>query len=150
LHYLELLLAQRETDRVNAEIAMLRAMGVVADAKFLEVQARAHLAEDQQGKAAALLDRAAAAAKREGDRLTEGTVLGNLVMLRHKLGRLDRDQASRKLAELMSEFPDNDAIAVNFAEIARTRSEASVLRRTAGQRHYGNSSRLLPAPARGA
>jgi len=128
LHYLELLLAQGATNRLNAEIASLKKAGVIDDARFLVFQVRALLAIGEKAKAITLLDRAVAAAKREGDRLTEGTAAGNLVLLRYESGRLSRDQASQRLTALMGEFFGNDAIAVNFAEIARSKSEAASLR----------------------
>ena len=41
---------------------------------------------------------------------------------------LSHEQASQRLTALMGEFSGNDAIAVNFAEIARSKSEAASLR----------------------
>lgn len=128
LQYLRLLLAGKDVDRLSREIASLQARKGFSGAKFLEIQARTRILKGDKDKAVRLLARAADEAKREGDQLTEGTVRGNLVRLRYCLKRLTRDQASEQLIRLMSEFPDNETVAVNFAAIARTRREASALR----------------------
>lgn len=44
------------------------------------------------------------------------------------MGRIARDEAAQQLAALMAEFPDNEAVVVNFASMARKRHEASTLR----------------------
>ena len=128
LHYMELLLAQGEIDRLAAEIAVLKSMNVVPDAHFLVVQARVFIAKGEKPKAVSVFEKAAKEAKREGDDLTTGMILGNLVLLRYELERLNREQASKQLEALMGEFPDSDALAVNFAQIASTSGQAFTLR----------------------
>jgi tetratricopeptide (TPR) repeat protein len=41
---------------------------------------------------------------------------------------LTRDETCQQLAVLVSDYPDNDAVVVNFAALARWRREASILR----------------------
>lgn len=129
LHYLELLLAQGEVGRFDAEISLLKSMSVVPDARFLTVQARANLVQGKTAKAVGLLERAATEARSEGNQLIEGEVLGNLVIIRHEMGRLTRREATERLAALMAEFPDHEVVSVNFARVARTASESATLRR---------------------
>ncbi len=127
--YLELLLAHKDVERLTREIAMLRKRKVVPDAKFLEIQARTLILKDDVSRAIPLLSSAAEEAKREGDQATEGRVVANLVRFKHVLGRISREQATQQLRELLSQFPDNDVVAVNFAELAWMRHEAAPLRK---------------------
>jgi tetratricopeptide (TPR) repeat protein len=129
LLYLELLLADRDIDRLTREIAALHARKVVPDAKFLEVQARTVLLRDEKAKAITLLTAAVEQAKREGDQATEGTTRADVVRLKHVLGRISHEQASQELVSLLSQFPDNDTVVVNFAEVALRRHEAPMLRK---------------------
>lgn len=147
VHYLQLLLASKDVDGLTREIASLRARKVVPDAKLLEIQARTRILKGEKAKAVTLLARAAEEAKREGDQLTEGKTRGNLVMLRYGLRRLDRDQASEQLIRLMSEFPDNEAVAVNFAAIARTRREATALRNALTRLENNTTAASLSRPS---
>ena len=131
--YLELLLAHKDVNRLTHEIATLRKRKVVADAKFLEIQARTLILKDDVSRAIPLLRKAAEEAKREGDKATEGRVLANLVRFNRVLGRISREQASQELRELLSQFPDNDVVAVNYAELAWMRHEAAPLRKVLPQ-----------------
>ncbi|MGV0809547.1 tetratricopeptide repeat protein [Mycolicibacterium setense] len=128
LLYLDLLLAVGDADRAAHEIASLKSRKVVADARFLETQGRTLLLKNQTSKAISLLMSASEAAKREGDRVTEGRVLANLVRLKYTTGRFDFDKASQELATLVSQFPGNDAVVVAFAEVAHKRQDARQLR----------------------
>ncbi len=133
LLYLEMLLAQKDIGRLTHEIALLRERMVVADAKFLEIQARTLIIKDDVSRAIPVLRKAVEEAKREGDQATEGRVLANLVRFNRALGRINREQASQQLRELLSKFPDNDVVAVNYAELAWKRDEAALLRKVLPQ-----------------
>ena len=125
LLYLELLLEDKNLALLTREIAALRARKVVPDAKFLEIQARVFILGGEVARAVPLLTAAAEQAKVEGDRPTEGRVLANLVRFKNVLGRITRLQASQQLAAMTLQFPDNDVVAVNFAEVAWRRHEAA-------------------------
>ncbi len=127
LHYMDVLLAQGDINGVTSEITFLKSMGVV-DSKVLVIQARTRVLRGEKARALTLLEEAASIANTEGDRLTEGTALGNLALLRYELDRWERRRAVQRLADLMAEFPDNEAIAINFAQIARSGKDAPVLR----------------------
>lgn len=136
LLYLDFLLDQQDTKKLSKEIGLLKSRKVVPDAKFLEIQACALLLlrRDQPNPTAIrLLSEAAEAAKSEGDQLTEARTRANLVRIKYALNRLDREQASRQLVDLMAKFPRNDAVAVNLAAVARTPDEASELRKFLSQ-----------------
>jgi tetratricopeptide (TPR) repeat protein len=126
--YLELLLASKDLDGLTREIAALRSRKVVPDAKFLEIQARIAILKEDEPRAVKLLTAAIEAAEREGDVRTEGTTRSNLVRRLYAIGRLGRDQATQQMAALVPQFPDNDAVAVNYAEIAQRSHAAPVLR----------------------
>jgi tetratricopeptide (TPR) repeat protein len=126
--YLELLLASKDVDRLAAEIATLNAMRFVPDAKFLEIQARTLVLKGEVNRAIPLLEKAAREAKREQDRFTEGTTRTNLIRFKYGLDRIDHDEALRQSIGLVSEFPDNAAVALTFAQIAYTGREAPILR----------------------
>lgn len=128
LLYLQMLLAEKEVALLTREIASLRDLRVVADAEFLEIQARTLILRGEIARAIPLLSNAADEARREGDELTEGRTRANLVRFKYRLGKLSRDRASQQLEKLLAKYPENDAVAVNFAEIAQTRRDASPLR----------------------
>ncbi len=127
LHYLELLLAQRHFAQLRGEIAHLAAQGVVPGAKFLSLQARMHAEMGDFTRSGALFRQAASAANREGDLAEEGASLANLTSIRCRLGRLSREQAIATLSDLLTRYPGNDAIAINYAQLSRMASEATVL-----------------------
>lgn len=129
MHYMELLLAQGETDKLASELRHLRAQGVVPDAQFLVLEGRLLLATGAQRKAVTVLERALEQARKEHDRTEEGAIASNLVALRYELGRIDRSRMAQELERLLDEFPDNDAVAVNFVRVADHRSHAGKLRR---------------------
>ncbi len=129
LFYLDLLLNLEDVDRLKQEIALLEKRKVVPDAKFLEVQARSLLLQSEWTKAITKLGFSAEAAENEGDKRTEGRVRSNLVRLKHLRERLSRAQAVKELASLTTQFPGNDAVVVNFAEVAHRRRDASLLRK---------------------
>lgn len=128
LHYMELLLAQRDFAQLSGEIAHLGAQGVVPGAKFLSLQARMCAELGDESKSAAFFQKAAAAARNEGDLTEEGASLANLTSMRYRLGRLSREQTIAALAKLLTQYPGNDAIAINYAQLSRMASEAAPLR----------------------
>lgn len=129
LFYLEMLLVAEDVERLADEIALLNARKVIPDAKFLEVQARTCLLKGEWVKAISKLVSAGEEAGNEGDRETEGRIRSNLVRIKYVNQRLSRIQASEELAALVVQFPGNDVVAVNFAEVASKRREASLLRK---------------------
>ncbi|BBX06606.1 tetratricopeptide repeat protein [Mycolicibacterium aichiense] len=130
LFYLDLLLDSSDVDRLKHEISLLEDRKVVPDARFLEIQGRALLLRGEWTKAITKLASAGDEAEREGDEATEGRVRSNLVRIKHMHGRLNHAQAAEQLEALVLRFPGNDIVAVNFAEVAGRRRDASVLRRT--------------------
>lgn len=140
LLYLDLLLDACDVDKADQEIANLKSRKVVADARFLEAQGRTLLLKKNLSRALTLLTSASEAAQREGDQETEGRVRSNLVRLKYRSGRLNYDAASRELAALVSQFPGNDAVVVNFAEVVNRRHDAPLLRSAALQIEGGASA----------
>ncbi|WP_370107526.1 tetratricopeptide repeat protein [Nocardioides sp.] len=128
LHYLELLLAQEELGRFNEEIERLEVSGIIPDGSFLTLQARARLTSGDLTKAASLLQDAMRTARRDGDRVVEAEAASNLAVLRFKSGKITRDEASSRLAELVKDFSDNDAVVMNYAEMANSQKDAAILR----------------------
>jgi tetratricopeptide (TPR) repeat protein len=133
LLYLDLLLAAGNSDKATQEIMQLKSRKVVPDARFLEAQARTFILKDDMSKAIALLASAGEAAKQEGDETTEGRVRSNLVRFKYLDGRLKYDKASQELAALVTQFPSNDTVVVNYAEVANRRHEAPLLRSALSQ-----------------
>jgi tetratricopeptide (TPR) repeat protein len=128
LHFMELLLAQEELDRLAGEIRSLRAAGIVPDAEFLVMNARLLLAQGRSAKALPLLDEALKLVRHQGDRVSEGEIASNSVVIRHELGRISRSAMSVELTRLLGQFPDNDAVIVNFTRVADRRSHAGLLK----------------------
>lgn len=148
LRYLELLLEAGQPDDAAAEVSRLNRAGVIADAQFLVVQARVLLAKnhegkDQKAKALSLLDQAQTEAKAEQNVVLEGEIAANRETLRYDLGRVSRSAARRALVALMEQFPDNDAVLINYCYLAQRRSEATELRRT-----FERQESLLPPDRR--
>lgn len=129
LRYLEMLLESNDLETTDAEIKRVLDMGVVPDAEFLVIQARAMLGNGERTRALKLLDRALVTAQEEGNTLVEGEVAANRESLRFDMGRIDRDTARQKLGHLLEKFPNNDAVLINYCYVAQRRSEAADLRR---------------------
>lgn len=128
LHYMQLLLEQGQVAEVEAEVLSLKAQEVVEDSDLLVIQARVLIEKGKFGGAISILMSAAAAAEREGDEATRGEVLANLTTLRHETDRISRDEAVQRLEALLREFPDSDAVVVNYARFVNRASQAPLLR----------------------
>ncbi|MBL0886207.1 tetratricopeptide repeat protein [Myceligenerans indicum] len=128
LHYLDLLLEVGDVRRLTEEISMLNARGIIPDAHFLVVQARAQIAKDEVVRALPLLDSAIAAAISEGNDPLRVEIQANLAVLKYRLGRWSYTRAIDALSALLRDYPENDAVVVSFARIADRTTEASALR----------------------
>lgn len=128
MHFMELLLARGEHKLLGSELRTLRQAGVIADAEFLVVQARLLLAHGKVSKAIPVLEDALDLARQNSDTNEEGEIWSNLVVLRHDLGRITREKMAHELDRLLKQFPDNDAVVVNYVRAADRQSHAARLR----------------------
>jgi tetratricopeptide (TPR) repeat protein len=128
LHLMDLLLRQGDFTRLAAEIRELRRAGVVPDSQFLTVEARLHLGQGNRAKALPLLERAFKEAAAEGNTVMQGEIASNSVIIRHDIGRITRDEMAAELGKLLDQYPENDAVVVNYAKVVDRRSKAPKLR----------------------
>ncbi len=128
LHYMRLLLDQGNVAAVETEVRSLKVQQVVEEPDFLIIQARIYIDRGELGRAISIMQTAAAAAKREGDNTTLGEVLANLTTLRYETDRISRFDATRRLHELLTEFPVSNAVVVNYARFASSAEQAPTLR----------------------
>ena len=133
LHYLDLLLEVGDVRRLTEEISMLNGRGVIPDAHFFVVQARALIAKGEVVRALPLLDKATAMATSEGNEALRGEIQANLAVLKYRLGRWSYKRAIDALSALVREHPDNAAVVVSFARISDRTTEAPVLRAAVDQ-----------------
>jgi len=141
---MNLLLEQGDTASVDTEVRSLKSSDVVEDAALLIIQARSVIEKGQLARAIPILRSAAEAAAREGDHATRGEVLGNLAALRYETNRISYDQAVKQLEDLLETFGDCDSVVVQYARLARTASQAPLLR-TAVERISSTTSPLRHA-----
>lgn len=128
LHYLELLLAEREFGRVDGEVNALLATNVAPTAGLLVIHARARLGLGDLPQAVRLLERAAQHAQSEGNPSAAVDIRSNLIRLRAWQGDLAREAAFDQLAELHHLHPSNEAVVANLAQAAFRRHHAAPLR----------------------
>ncbi len=133
LHYLELLLEEKEFQRVDREVQRMFDADVAQIARLLVMQARAKLGEGEQDQAMKLLERAAEAARREHDDDTLAEVRSNLIRMRSILGRIDRDEGMRQLISLHDQHRTSGVVVVNLAQIANRKRHAHALRKALGE-----------------
>lgn len=129
LRYLDLLLEVGDLQRASSEVAALNARQVVADAQFVVIQARLQLAKEEPGRALSLLDRAATLAEQEGNTSLQVEIAANIAALKFRFGRQTHDQAIATLSALARDYPEHEAVVVNFARAAVYTSDAPALRR---------------------
>lgn len=144
IRYLDLLLEVGDVQRASVEIATLNARSVVADARFLVVQARVLLAMGEPGRALSLLDRAVTLAGQEGNVSLRVEIAANIAALRFRLGRQTHDQAIATLSALARDYPEHEAVVVNFARSSVYMRDAPALRR-AVERSGGRASAISRA-----
>lgn len=128
MHFMELLLAQIQHERLASELRTLDEKGVWPDAGLLVLKARLLLAQGRSDKAIPVLESALVLARRDGNTTEEGEISSNLVVLRHDLGRITREKMADELERLLEQFPNNDAVVVNYVRAADRRLHASKLR----------------------
>lgn len=131
MQFMELLLASGQNDRVAAEIRTLTDAKVIPDSQFLVMQARLRLASHEHAQALTLLDRAVRLAQDEGDQTGEATIAANLLAIRFDTGRIPFAEFASGSAKLLSRFPENDVVVINFARTRTRRSDAKSLREAA-------------------
>lgn len=129
LHYLELLLAAGDVSKAASEIDALKQRKVVSDSRFLVLQARVALEKDEPPRALPLLEKALTEASTEGNDGLGVEIAANLAVLRHRMGRLDRDKAVDELAKLARQHPGDESVVVCLANTVSRSSEAPALRR---------------------
>lgn len=133
MHFMELLLAQVQHERLASELRTLNEKGVGPDAGLLVLKARLLLAQGRSDKAIPILQNALDLARQDGDTTKEGEISSNLVVLRHDLGRITREKMADELERLLEQFPVNDAVVVNYVRAADRRSDAGKLRAALGR-----------------
>lgn len=131
MQFMELLLASGQNSRVAAEIRALTNAKVIPDSQFLVMQARLNLASDEYARALTLLDRAVRLARDEGDQTGEATIAANLLAIRFDVGRIPFTEFASGSATLLTRFPENDVVVVNFARTRTRRSHAKSVREAA-------------------
>jgi len=129
LHYLELLLEEKEFLRVDREVGRQFDMGAAPTSRLLVMQARAKLALDDQDDATRLLERAATAAREAQDDDALAEIRSNLVRIRAVRGKIGRDDALRQLAALHANHKTSDVVVVNMAQVANRKHHVMALRR---------------------
>ena len=128
LHYLELLLAERELDRFDREIKSLEAFGVVPSARLYILRARSELARGRTESGLRLLELASESARTENDEAILAEIQSNLIRIRAWSGKIDRDQAVSRLVKIHQQFPSSGVVAVSLAQVANRKRHAAVLR----------------------
>lgn len=129
LHLLELVLADGEIGRAEREIDALVRSGVEPSARFLVIQARVELARKNINAAMRTLDHANRRARDEGDGETVAEVSSNLLRIRAGNDKISREEALVGLTRLLQEFPGNEIVVVNLAQLVWRRSHAELLHR---------------------
>jgi tetratricopeptide (TPR) repeat protein len=128
IHYLELVLACGDFERVLREVESLRSDGVVASARLLVIEARARLVLHDFRKAEQLLERAGDVAREGDDVAVVAEVGSNLVRLRALHNKISRDEAVDRLVKMLDEFPDHDVVVANLAQVTYRKRHAAKLR----------------------
>ncbi len=128
LHLLELILAEGDINRADREIQTLLSRGVESSARLLILRARVGLAKKNLAPAMRILEQASVKAGEEGDPDTIAEVRSNLVRLRAAHGKLAREIAVEQLLALHREFPTNDVVVVNLAQVVWRREHSRLLR----------------------
>jgi len=127
-HSLELLLAEGQPARVDAEMRDLIRRGLEPSARLLILQARARIALDDVTEAVRILDRASAKATRDADTDLVAEINSNSLRLRANLGKLDREEAVARLVSLHAEYPTADVVVANLGQVVWRRAHAQSLR----------------------
>lgn len=139
LHYLELLLEDRQFGRAEQEVALILDRGVEPTSRLLITQARAQLGLGHFRRAERLLSDAGKLALAEGDRETFPEVRSNLIRLRVVHDKLSNDDAIKQMLKLHAEYTDADVVVANLAQVSVRRRHAAALR-NAFQRVSGHTS----------
>jgi tetratricopeptide (TPR) repeat protein len=128
LHYLELLLAEREFVRFDQEVSSLGKAGVVSSSRLYILQARAILVRGDVDAGVKLLELAGIAAKAEDDRSIFAEIQSNLIRIRAWNGKIDRDIAVSRLQKLHDDYPTSGVVVVSLAQVANRKRHAQALR----------------------
>jgi len=128
-HYMKLLLASGEANKVLMEARQIQNNGVQETATLAILKARASLSLGETTKAEHLLSTASRLTDPQEDPSTFTEVESNLLRIRVITGRLKRESAIRQLEALNIQYPSSSVVVANLAQTVTERRHQAALRR---------------------